>query len=80
MIALSRKPGKLDTGLIGRGLEGFQNRATVELQASGVAELDAVARPPRVSRGIVRSCFLRTDELGVLFACRGSEKLVVKTF
>jgi len=42
MIALSRKPGKLDTGLIGRGLEGFQNRASVELQPSGVTELDAV--------------------------------------
>src|SRR6267378_165882 len=42
MIALSRKPGKLDTGLIGRGLEGFQNRAAVELQPSGVMELDAV--------------------------------------
>src|SRR6267143_5987212 len=42
MIALSRKPGKLDTGLIGRGLEGFQNRAAVELQPSGVTELDAV--------------------------------------
>src|SRR6266581_6730861 len=42
MIALSRKPGKLDTGLIGRGLEGFQNRHAVELQPSGVGELDAV--------------------------------------
>lgn len=42
MIALSRKPGKLDSGLIGRGLEGFQTRAAVELQPSGVAELDAV--------------------------------------
>jgi recombination protein RecA len=42
MIALSRKPGKLDTGLIGRGLEGFQNRAAVELQSSGVTELDTV--------------------------------------
>src|SRR5229473_2111853 len=42
MITLSRKPGKLDTGLIGRGLEGFQNRAAVELQSSGVTELDAV--------------------------------------
>src|SRR5258708_24141723 len=41
-IALSRKPGKLDTGLIGRGLEGFQSRAAVELQPSGVTELDAV--------------------------------------
>ena len=42
MIALSRKPGKLDTSLIGRGLEGFQTRAAVELQPSGVTELDAV--------------------------------------
>ena len=42
MIALSRKPGKLDAGLIGRGLDGFQNRASVELQPSGVTELDAV--------------------------------------
>src|SRR5438132_685413 len=42
MIALSRKLGKLDTGLIGRGLEGFQNRVAVELQPSGVTELDAV--------------------------------------
>src|SRR5712664_4541756 len=42
MIALSRKPRKLDTGLIGRGLEGFQNRAPVELQPSGITELDAV--------------------------------------
>jgi recombination protein RecA len=42
MITLSRKPGKLDAGLIGRGLEGFQNRASVELQPSGVTELDAV--------------------------------------
>src|SRR6266404_3128263 len=42
MIALPRKQGKIDTGLIGRGLEGFQNRAAVELQPSGVTELDAV--------------------------------------
>jgi recombination protein RecA len=42
MIALSRKQGKLDTGLIGRGLEGFQNRAAVELQPCGITELDAV--------------------------------------
>ncbi len=41
MIGLPRKQGKLNTGLIGRGLEGFQNRA-VELQPSGVAELDVV--------------------------------------
>src|SRR5256885_15491528 len=42
MIALPRKQGKLDTVLIGRGLEGFQSRAGVELQPSGVAELDVV--------------------------------------
>ena len=42
MMALSRKSGKLDTGLIGRGLEGFQHRVEVELQPSGVGELDEV--------------------------------------
>ena len=42
MIALSRKQGKLDTGFIGRGMEGFQNRVAVELQPSGVKELDAI--------------------------------------
>jgi recombination protein RecA len=42
MIALPRKQGKTDTGFIGRGLEGFQNRVAVELQPSGVTELDAV--------------------------------------
>src|SRR5207302_480832 len=42
MTALRRKQGKLDTGLIGRGLEGFRNRTAVELQPSGVRELDAV--------------------------------------
>src|SRR5258707_13744137 len=42
MIALPRKQGKLDTSLIGRGLEGFQNRAGVQLQPSGVTELDVV--------------------------------------
>src|ERR1700732_832632 len=42
MIALSRKLGKLDTGLIGRGLEGFKKCAAVELQPSGVTELDVV--------------------------------------
>jgi recombination protein RecA len=35
-------PGKLDTGLLGRGLEGFPTRAAVELQPSGVTELDAL--------------------------------------
>src|SRR5438445_13155363 len=42
MTALLLKRGKFETGLIGRGLEGFQNRASVELQPSGVTELDAV--------------------------------------
>ena len=51
MIALSRKQGKLDTGLIGRGLEGFQKRVAVELQPSGVTELDAVLenRPMKIA-------------------------------
>jgi recombination protein RecA len=42
MIALPRKPEKPDIGLIGRGLEGFQNRVAVQLQPSGVTELDAM--------------------------------------
>ena len=42
MIPITRKQGKFEIGLIGRGLEGFQNRARVELQPSGVTELDAV--------------------------------------
>lgn len=43
-LAVSVLPLKqgIETGLIGRGLEGFQNRAAVELQPSGVTELDAV--------------------------------------
>src|SRR6267154_2481473 len=42
MIAISLKQGEFETGLIGRGLEGFQNRAAVELQPSGISELDAL--------------------------------------
>src|SRR6266849_1412913 len=42
MIGVSLKQGKFEASLIGRGLEGFQHRAVVELQSSGVAELDAV--------------------------------------
>ncbi len=42
MIVLSRKLGKVETRRVGRGLEGFQHRAVVELQPSGVTELDAV--------------------------------------
>jgi len=42
MNATPLKQGKLDTALIGRGLEGFQSRAAVELQPSGISELDAL--------------------------------------
>src|SRR6266446_2760755 len=42
MIAISLKQGKFEASPIGRGLEGFQNRAAVELQPSGITELDAV--------------------------------------
>jgi recombination protein RecA len=42
MIVNSVKRERFDAGLIGRGLEGLQNRAAVELQPSGVIELDAV--------------------------------------
>jgi len=41
MIDLSRKQGTYEA-FVGRGLEGFQRRSDVELQPSGVAELDAV--------------------------------------
>lgn len=41
MIAPSRKQKGYEA-FIGRGLEGFQRRSVVELQPSGVAELDAV--------------------------------------
>src|SRR5437016_10689287 len=42
MTAIPLKQRRFETGLIGRGLQGFQNRAAVELQPSGVTELDAV--------------------------------------
>src|SRR5262250_709779 len=42
MAALPLKQGKLETALIGRGLEGFQRRVAVELLPSGIAGLDAV--------------------------------------
>jgi recombination protein RecA len=41
MIAPSQKQGRYEA-FIGRGLEGFQRRPVVELQPSGVTELDAV--------------------------------------
>src|SRR5256886_5383248 len=42
MAATLLKQGRLETALVGRGLEGFQRRVEVELQPSGVMELDAV--------------------------------------
>jgi recombination protein RecA len=42
MGATLLKQGRLETALVGRGLEGFQQRVEVELQPSGIAELDAV--------------------------------------
>jgi recombination protein RecA len=41
MSTLPLKKGRIETGLIGRGLEGFQHRSAVELQPSGIGELDA---------------------------------------
>jgi len=42
MVAVPLKQAKFGSGLIGRGLEGFQHRVEVELQSSGITELDAV--------------------------------------
>jgi recombination protein RecA len=42
MSARPVKQGRIETGLVGRGLEGFQNRAAVELQPSGITTLDEV--------------------------------------
>ena len=42
MLGLSRQPVKFETALIGRGREGLRNHAFLEVQSSGVAELDAV--------------------------------------
>ena len=42
MPGLSRQQLKFETALIGRGQEGFQNRAFIEVQPCGVMELDAV--------------------------------------
>src|SRR5947207_15464043 len=42
MGATLLKQGRFATAHVGRGLEGFQNRVAVELQPSGVTELDAV--------------------------------------
>jgi recombination protein RecA len=56
MIALSGKQGKFDTRLVGRGLEGFQNRPAIELQPSGVRELDAVLRGGFPRGSLVELC------------------------
>jgi hypothetical protein len=42
MAAILIKQWKLEPGLVGRGLEGFQRRSVVEVQPSGVSELDAL--------------------------------------
>jgi len=42
MTALSQKQAILETSFIRRGLDGFQSRASVDLQPCGVTELDAV--------------------------------------
>src|ERR1700674_3250677 len=42
MGATVLKQGRLETALVGRGLQGFQRRVEVELQPSGVTELDEV--------------------------------------
>ena len=42
MPGLSRQQVKFETTLIGRGQQGLQNRAFIEVQPSGVTELDAV--------------------------------------
>jgi recombination protein RecA len=42
MITISSKHERFAASAIGRGLKGFQNRTAVELQPTGVTELDAV--------------------------------------
>jgi recombination protein RecA len=42
MAAILIKERKLEPGLVGRGLEGFQRRIAAELQPSGVSELDSL--------------------------------------
>jgi recombination protein RecA len=56
MTAISLKQGKFETGLVGRGLEGFQNRAAVELQSSGVTKLDAVLGGGFLRGSLVELC------------------------
>ncbi len=42
VLNLSRKQAIGEPAFVGRGLEGFQRHAAVELQSTGIAELDAV--------------------------------------
>jgi recombination protein RecA len=42
MAAILIKKRTLEPGLVGRGLEGFQRRSAVEVQPSGIRELDAL--------------------------------------
>src|ERR1700687_4937893 len=42
MGATVLKQGRLETALVGRGLQGFQRRVEVEHQPSGLGELDSV--------------------------------------
>ena len=55
MSALPLKQG-IETGLIRRGLEGLQNRPTVDLQPSGVTELDSVLRGGFPRGSLVELC------------------------
>src|SRR5438067_574671 len=58
MGATLLKQGRLETVLVGRGLEGFQHRVEVELQTSGIAELDAVLGggfPRDLMRGVEKA-------------------------
>jgi hypothetical protein len=55
MIAISPKHERF-AGAIGRGLEGFQNKATVELQPSGVSELDTALGGGFLRGSLVELC------------------------
>src|SRR3989442_7235881 len=56
MAATLLKQGSLETALVGRGLEGFQQRVEVDLQPSGVMELDAVLGGGFLRGSLVELC------------------------
>jgi recombination protein RecA len=56
MAAILIKQWKLEPGLVGRGLEGFQRRSAVEVQPSGVSELDALLRGGFPRGSLVEVC------------------------